>query len=289
MFTDYLQQIGLKYLIPDITKTKLNNFVKEAFAKTKNNFTKEEIEKLCTYKVPKLSADGSCSIIDDLNPVPYDLRKIYGITSYSHPERSERSHSINKLPKERDSSHALSAAQNDTNYSMTTILYLWRLKQIVNNLQKITGADWLGIYKKIKNEKGELILVKESYYGIPSRAEFPLTTEFAKKSNNPTVGLTGKAIVIGDIYAHSGAYYKCDGKVQSEFCVPITNVIPSERQRVEESTDPSTPGVPYGTPFAQDDNSEILGIIDAEAFPKHFFTNEKILQITKTAYDLSFI
>ena len=35
--------------------------------------------------------------------------------------------------------------------------------------------------------------MQEAYVGAPSRAEFPLTEEFARTSNNSTVGLSGKA------------------------------------------------------------------------------------------------
>lgn len=228
MFEQYLKQIGLEYLINDLEtlrlrsgqETDLNNFVKEVFEKEVPEFSEEEIKDLYAYDIPKLSADGSCSILEEKNETPYDLSKIFG-----------RSPSF-------------------TNY-------LWRLKQIVKNLYALTNVDWLGVYKKSLNTKNEPVLVKLSYLGLFSRAEFPLTKEFAKKSNNSTVGLSGIAKVIQDVSANQGPYYKCDGKVQSEFCLPILN-----------------------------EDNKVTGIIDAEAFPKEFFSGELLLQIAKVAFNL---
>ena len=51
------------------------------------------------------------------------------------------------------------------------------------------------------NAAGIPVLVKLAYVGRPSRAEFPLTKEFAEKSTNSTVGLTGRATVIASLIA----------------------------------------------------------------------------------------
>lgn len=134
---------------------------------------------------------------------------------------------------------------------------LQRLNQIVERLQALTAVDWLGIYRRTKNLSGEEVLLKESYYGRFSRAEFPLTSAFAKNSNNSVVGLSGKAVVVQSVEAYEGPYYACDIAVQSEFCLPIL-----------------------------DADGDVLGIIDAEAFTPDFFTNEKLLEITKVAQDL---
>lgn len=134
---------------------------------------------------------------------------------------------------------------------------LWRLKQVINKLQKATQVDWLGIYRKIKKASGEEILLKESYFGRPSRPEFPLTSEFAKHSNNSTVGLTGKAILVKDVAKYQGPYYECDSEVKSEFCCPIKRY-----------------------------NNDIIGIIDAESFRENFFDGKKVLEIAKVSFDL---
>ncbi len=134
---------------------------------------------------------------------------------------------------------------------------LQRLNRIIEDLQNLTGVDWLGIYRRTNNLAGEAVLLKEAYYGRFSRAEFPLTPSFAKSTNNSAVGLRGKAVLVQSVAAYEGPYYACDIAVQSEFCLPILN----------------SEGV-------------VLGIIDAEAFKPDFFTKEKLLEIAKVAQDL---
>jgi len=166
-------------------------------------------ESLYTYQVPMLTEDGTCSIVDQLAPVPYDLSAILC-------GRSEQ-----------------------------TTRRLALLERLVERAQETTGAEWVGIYQKRVNAAGEPVLVKVSYVGRPSRAEFPLNREFAEKSTNSTVGFTGRATVIDDVSKHveaGGGFYVCDDGVQSEACVPIL-----------------------------DDAREVAGIVDAEANPKGFF------------------
>jgi putative methionine-R-sulfoxide reductase with GAF domain len=93
--------------------------------------------------------------------------------------------------------------------------------------------------------------------GRPSRAEFPLTREFAARSTNSTVGLTGRASVIDDVSKHveaGGGFYVCDDGVQSEACVPIL-----------------------------DDARRVIGIIDAEARPRGFFEAHRLAVIAAFA------
>jgi putative methionine-R-sulfoxide reductase with GAF domain len=93
------------------------------------------------------------------------------------------------------------------------------LSALVETCMDAIRVDWLGVYQS----RGDS-LVKLAYRGAPSRAEFPLTAEFAKKSNNVTVALFGKPVVIGDVRAHAaagGAYYECAPTVRSEACLPI--------------------------------------------------------------------
>ena len=176
---------------------------------------------LYAYPVPMLAEDGTCSIVDQLAPVPYDLGAILG-------SRSEQ-----------------------------TTRRLALLKRLLERAQETTGADWVGVYQRRANAAGSPVLVKLSYVGRPSRAEFPLTREFAERSTNSTVGLTGRAIVIDDVSKHvaaGGGFYVCDDGVQSEACLPIL----------------SEPG-------------EIAGIVDAEAKPRGFFGAERLAVIAALA------
>jgi putative methionine-R-sulfoxide reductase with GAF domain len=176
---------------------------------------------LYSYPVPMLTEDGSCSIVDQLAPVPYDLAAILG-------GRSEQA---------------------------TRRLAL--LERLVERVQETTGADWIGVYQRRANFAGEPVLVKVSYLGRPSRAEFPLTREFAEHSTNATVGLTGRATVIDDVSRHveaGGGFYVCDEGVQSEACLPILS-----------------------------EGGEVAGIVDVEAKPKAFFGAERLTVVAALA------
>jgi putative methionine-R-sulfoxide reductase with GAF domain len=171
-------------------------------------------EALYRYEVPLISEDGSCSLIDEMNPVPYDLAGILG-------------------------------GENEANTRKLKLLNI-----LVTRATMVTGADWVGIYQQRINPLGNRVLVKLAYRGRPSRAEFPLTAEFANGSTNSAVGLSGQARLIDDVAAFTaegGGFYVCDDAVQSEICVPIL--------------DPA--------------DGKVLGIIDAEASPKAFFNADR--------------
>ncbi len=167
---------------------------------------------LYRYQVPTLSEDGACSIIEEIDPVLYDLTRVIGGESEANTRK------------------------------------LKLLNILVTRADMVTGADWVGIYQCRKVPAGDA-LVKLAYRGRPSRAEFPLTAEFAKGSTNSAVGMSGQAMVIDNVAAHraaGGGFYVCDDAVQSEMCLPIL-----------------------------DGDGTVLGIIDAEAAPEAFFTADR--------------
>ncbi len=169
---------------------------------------------LYVYQVPMLTADGACSIVDRLAPVPYDLAAILG-------GRSEQ-----------------------------TTRRLALLERLVERAQETTGSAWVGVYQRRMNSAGVPVLVKLAYVGRASRAEFPLTREFAAKSTNSTVGLTGRATVIDDVGKHveaGGGFYVCDDGIQSEACVPIL-----------------------------DEQRDVIGIVDLEATQRGFFGADRL-------------
>ncbi len=181
----------------------------------------EDPASLYTYQVPMLTEDGTCSIVDQLAPVPYDLTAILG-------GRSEQ-----------------------------TTRRLALLERLVERVQETTGADWIGIYQRRENPAKQDVLVKVAYIGRPSRAEFPLTREFAERSTNSTVGLTGRATVIDDVSRHveaGGGFYVCDDGVQSEASLPII-----------------------------DASRGVAGIVDAEAKPRGFFGANRLAVIAALA------
>ncbi|MDX3773262.1 histidine kinase [Chromatiaceae bacterium AAb-1] len=166
------------------------------------------------YRVPELGEGGACSLFGQLAAEPYDLTAILGGKT--------------------------TAAQQA----------LAMLTLITRFYQQHSGLAWFGIYQARHNTTDEPVLVKLAYYGAASRAEFPLTPEFALISNNSTVGLSGKARVINDVSAYlreGGEYYTCDPKVQAEACLPL---------------------------FSQ--SGTIAGIIDAEDFRPQVFTPDAV-------------
>jgi len=176
---------------------------------------------LYTYPVPMLTEDGTCSVLDEMAPVPYDLAGILG-------GRSEQA---------------------------TRRLAL--LERLVERAQETTGSGWLGVYQRRTNPAGLQVLVKVSYVGRPSRAEFPLTAEFAEGSTNSTVGLTGRALVIDDVKRHvaeGGGFYVCDDQIQSEACLPLLA-----------------------------GSGDVVGIVDAEAKPASFYGPARLATLAALA------
>ena len=181
----------------------------------------DDAASLYAYPVPMLTEDGTCSLPDALAPVPYDLSGILG-------GRSEQA---------------------------TRRLAL--LERLVERAQETTGSDWVGIYQRRTTPAGSPVLVKLAYVGRASRAEFPLTPEFAAGSTNSTVGLTGRALVIDDVKRHvadGGGFYVCDGEVQSEACLPLL-----------------------------DEARAVVGIVDAEAKPRSFYNPVRLATLSALA------
>ena len=216
---DYLRSAGLESLsgrVADVERA-LRDFMEAMTEKV----AIVDPGSLYTYRVPTLSEDGSCSVVEQLAPVPYDLTAILG-------GRSEQ-----------------------------TTRRLALLARLVERAQETTGAEWVGVYQRRVNAAGVPVLVKVAYVGRPSRAEFPLTHEFAERSTNATVGLTGRATVIDDVSRHveaGGGFYVCDEGVQSEACLPML-----------------------------DERRDVVGIVDAEAKPKGFFGAERLAVIAALA------
>lgn len=216
---DYLRLAGLESL--QARAADVERAVRDLLEAMGEKVAVDDLDSLYTYPVPLLSEDGTCSIVDEMAPVPYDLGAILG-------GRSEQ-----------------------------TTRRLALLERLVERVQETTGAEWVGVYQRRADAAGSPVLVKLAYVGRPSRAEFPLTTEFAARSTNSTVGLTGRATVIDDVSKHveaGGGFYICDDGVQAEACVPIL-----------------------------DDARQVAGIVDAEAKPRGFFGAERLAVVAALA------
>lgn len=165
-----------------------------------------------SYLIPELGEGGSCSLFGALQQEPFSL--------------------ASQLGNDKAVDNALS-----------------HLQSIVKFIESKTNVDWFGIYQTRVNSEGSHLL-KLAYLGAPSRPIFPLTSEFAKISNNVQVGLRGKGRIINDVDAYvsqGGEYYTCDPKVKSEVCLPLYNA-----------------------------HNQCIGIIDAESFNKDFFTEQQL-------------
>lgn len=176
------------------------------------------------FRVPELGEGGSCSLFGTLSDEPYDLRPILG-------------------------------GQTDTNQQL-----LAKVTAIVQFYQANSASHWFGVYQRRLNPAGETVLVKLAYFGAESRAEFPLTAEFAAISNNSTVGLSGQGRIINDVAAYlaqGGEYYTCDPKVQAEACLPL---------------------------LGNDD--AVVGIIDSEAFAQNLFQGKELALLIAVALTL---
>lgn len=183
----------------------------------------DEVQSLYEYQVPIVAEGGACSRKKEMAAEPYCLADSLGLGKdyealATHPHTAR----------------------------------IWCLGKIVKLLSEEISAEWVGVYRSVDLGSGP-VLLKEAYVGRPSRAEFPLTKEFAENSNNSTVGLTGKAILVQNTNTYAGPYYMCDQDVQSEYCTPI----------IDESS------------------GAVLGIIDAEAFRPDHFTAEFRARIDK--------
>ncbi len=185
--------------------------------------TPSSLNRVYQFQVPKLSPDGSCSLHDELDPTPYDLSLVLG---------------------------------GRTIHNSTSLIVL---QALISEIARQGGIDWLGAYQVRELPAGRT-LVKVAYEGLPSRAEFPLTEAFAKASNNASVGLTGRGLVINDVKAHraaGGAYYECDPKVQAEACLPVFN-----------------------------DAGHLTGIVDAESSTAGFFTDPRLALVAALALEI---
>lgn len=176
------------------------------------------------FRVPELGEGGSCSLFGQLAEEPYDLSLILG-------------------------------GQTDANQ-----LLLAKVTAVVQFYQAQSASHWFGVYQRRINPAGETVLVKLAYFGAESRAEFPLTAEFAAISNNSTVGLSGQGRIINDVAAYlaeGGEYYTCDPKVQAEACLPIIGA-----------------------------DGAVIGIIDSEAFTQNLFHGKELALLIAVALTL---
>lgn len=222
----------------DVLTAMQSDVVGRALARSHDDLI--NVESLFVYKVPMVSEDGTCSKADMMAKRPFNLAT--------------------------DAYHITNEADWDPAALVDhpTTRRLAFLNRVVTKLNEIIRADWLGIYRLVLAD-GEPALLKEAYFGEPSRPVFPVTATFAQKSTNSWVGLTGNVRIIDNTHIRDGSvsYYECSNKVQSELCAPIFGPY-----------DASVGGCP------------IVGIIDAESWNQAHFTSAKVLHVLQVCLEL---
>lgn len=177
-------------------------------------------EAITQYPVPLLGEGGTCSLFGELEKTPFQLESV--------------------LTKQQ-------------------LKMLPQFQSIANWVKEHIQVDWFGIYL-LNSDNNSSTLTKLSYFGAPSRAQFPVNEQFAQLSNNVSVALTGESRVINNVksyVASGGEYYTCDPRVQSELCYPI---------------------ISYKICNSEQQQGKILGIIDAECFSTECFDETKLAQ-----------
>ncbi|GLR11692.1 GAF domain containing protein [Chitinimonas prasina] len=210
---DYLARAGLAAALD---ADAVNNHLAAYGEIAENSQAPADVASLYAYWVPELGENGACSLPDQLAETPYDLAATLG------------------------------GVRADTTVQLAA------LKELVDRIVAETACGWLGVYQA-REVAGGRALVKLAYAGKPSRAEFPLTAEFALHSNNSAVGLSGQGRIIDNVasyVAEGGAYYTCDAEVQSEACLPLF-----------------------------DEAGAIVGIVDAEDARRDFFQGEILARL----------
>ena len=199
------------------------------------------------------------------------------------------------------------------------VVRLWRLRLIVQALARATGAEWVGLYRKVRrggassgalhagaakssaagavsstasdgpdggDEGASLVLVKEAYVGSNSRPFFPLTEAFAAKSNNSTVAMTRKTIV----YHHVDAVHleDEDKAADGDKAGDHAKAEGAEGAGAADAVGDSNPYYVCDTrvqfelcaPIVDSKTGEVLGILDVEAWrPRHLARDGVLLAL----------
>jgi putative methionine-R-sulfoxide reductase with GAF domain len=118
----------------------------------------------------------------------------------------------------------------------------------MSQLREKTAVQWVGFYRLANTTGDKRFLVKEAYDADPpnhTRAEFPISEEWAQKSNNVKVAISREPVLIQNIAEHRDVYYRCDARVLSEFCAPVLSrtgrcvgIIDAEAHRPYAFSDP---------------------------------------------------
>ncbi len=290
----------------------LNSAVAESFALAgpASGYTSASLVNLYSFPQPTVSADGTCSNLLEMAEKAFNLATdAYGIGDIElRDTHTGATASSPESASELDVITINGRLYNGLKLAdYPSTLRLFRLQALVSRLHGLTKADWIGIYRMslaqdvleqpvAASDLGSAtksgiaitdapvprlgepypVLLKESYFGEPSRAVFPVTEAFCIKSTNSWVGHTGKARLIPNTNSRGGgvSYYKCSGSVQSELCVPILQLVRNRGDSLSQQ---------------QQQHYQVVGIIDLESWNLDHFTPRMIVEVLKVALDLGSI
>jgi putative methionine-R-sulfoxide reductase with GAF domain len=236
---------------------------------TRESGGRYNLRSLFEYKVPVSSPEGTCSSSGIMAKIPFNL----AVNVY---------HLFDSYPAFYQAFDGVDVPSSLQDHQLTRRIVV--LNNIVRKIHEVTSAEWIGIYRMVLAD-GVPTLVKEAYYGEPSRALFPVTSQFATNSTNSFVGLHGRIRHIPSIRSKSNAvgYYECSTKVQSELCVPILRC----RDLSPTITSDCVP-----TPSSANDLNnnislyDVVGIIDLESWKENHFTEQMISDVLQIACDI---
>lgn len=107
--------------------------------------------------------------------------------------------------------------------SLTSTTRLMTLDVLVAYCEESLEASRVGVYQARETQRGSA-LVKLAGRGVPSRAELPLTDEFAAKNQQSAAALSGRAKVVNDLpawFVARGESPMGDPALKAEACLPV--------------------------------------------------------------------
>ncbi len=255
-FLDYLRRVGFGRYIEHVPQMSLNTIVEDTYREELPRLTPDQIDQLYTVLTPHVRADEVASCV---TPPPGDA---------GHEEGEHREQLVSCDLRQLLNLPTDPAILQD--HDMTRLLQ--RMAIIMERAQREIGSGWIGIYLVFTLQSGERVAVKLASCGKKTAMVFPTDAAFAAQSNNTTVLLTGRAVVIEDKSTWEGPDYVCDPEVLAEVDLPV-DPIEGEKPGEIEMVD--------GRALIK-----ATGNVDAEDPTPGFYTPDRVVQLAWICYQL---
>ena len=92
--TEYLRLSGLERLVG--REAEVERAIRDLMDALAEKVAIGDADSLYTYPVPMLSEDGTCTIVDEMAPVPYDLTAILGGRSEQSEQHDDEKHAAHR-------------------------------------------------------------------------------------------------------------------------------------------------------------------------------------------------